>query len=408
MVCFQVPKQVLSILFSVFLVLSFCLCMFSDTPANKEHRTISEIYKSNTISLVTYGNQDVSQYLNDPSVAAYVLEYAPSCPDGNENLSPDVIMRPLPEYEVSLNTLPYNSSVFPLATKIRYGTYFREWNDIILSSEMAESLNPQNPAELIGTYIEESVYSMGSIKFRIVGIFEKFSDIDKKYMETLDVSIAPDKEYNSDNYTDLYFINSKLTDLLINNQSFYSGNNMRRSYRLYFKNYDDALLFYNSYPSTNDIVIENPATYFGLYDSFKSLFYITLPAAVLMSLFTTLFYISLRKIEFSQNAQFIAVFEYAGYSKTAVIKEFAFQNIIILCKQIMISLIFSFIIANIVNYTNAKYSWVNFSIFTFNYSLICAFSIFIIATSTLLTTILFRKIKVKSWYEILLQSRDLL
>lgn len=397
-----------SILFSNFLVLSFCLCMFSDTPSNKEHRTISDIYKSNTILLVTYGYQDISQYVNDPAVATYVLEYAPSCPDGNENLSPDVIMRPLPEYEVSLNTLPYSSSVFPLANKIQYGTYFREWNDIILSSEMAESLNPQNPSELIGTSIEKSIYSMGNIKFRIVGIFEKFSDFDKKYLETLDITIAPDNDYNSDNYTDLYFINSEFTNLLIDNQGFYSGNNMRRSYRLYFKDYNDALLFYNNYHSTDDIVIENPATYLGLYNSFKLLFFITFPTAVLMSLFTTLFYISLRKIEFAQNAQFIAVFEYAGYSKSAVIKQFAIQNIIVLCKQITISLICSFVIANIVNYANTKYFWVNFSIFTFNYSFICAFSIFIIVTSILLITILFVKVKVKSWYEILLQSRDLL
>lgn len=255
-----------SVLFTLFLVISLCLCIFSDFPKNKERETLSHMYKINSLSLTVYGAEDISELLSDPSIVSTVLEYAPSCPDGSENLSSDVLVRPMPDYELTLYTIPFESDAFPLSSSLAYGRYFSEWNEIILSSEMAHALNPDDPGSLIGSEYSVSVFGLGTVSLKIVGIFDEFSEAEKKYLHSLDIYIDPEETYNPDNYCNLYFINSKLTQKLEDHADFFSGNEMRRCYRLYFRDYIDTDLFYqaNHQLGNENIVLEDTSYYLGL------------------------------------------------------------------------------------------------------------------------------------------------
>ena len=399
-----------SVLFTLFLTISLCLCIFSDFPENKERETLSHMYKINSLSLTVYGVQDISELLSDPSILSTVLEYAPSCPDGSENLSADVLVRPMPDYELTLYTLPFESDAFPLSSSLAYGRYFSEWNEIILSSEMAHTLNPDDPGSLIGSEYSVSVFGLGTVSFEIVGIFDEFSEAEKKYLHSLDIYIHPEETYNPDNYYNLYFVNSRLTQKLEDHSGFFSGNELRRCYRLYFRDYTDADLFFqaNHRLENENIVLEDTSYYLGLTELFTIVFWVTLPLSVFMALFATLFYISLRRIEFMQNAQFIAVFEYAGFPRPKVMNSFIWLNVGKLFKQLLLATLTALLLTRVVNNVNNRLQIVNFSIFSFNYPMILTFAAFILLTATLFTFIMYRRIRVKSWYEILTENRDLI
>lgn len=402
-----------TVLFAVFLVLSLCICIFADTPENKLETSIEYMYKLNMFTVRTYGKikwEDISP--NAKGVKEIVLDYGRSCPDGNENLDNNLVMRPSPNYELSLNVIPFNKENFKLSNNIKYGTYFTDENQIILSSEMANKLYPNFPEKLIGEHIRKNVYGLGEIDFEIVGIFDIFNEFEKMYLNALDITIETSKSYNPDNYADLFFVNSKLTANFEDDKGFYAGNSYQRVYQIYFDSYKDMKSYYNKYcgdfVDNKNVFAEYSILNINIYSVFELLFYIMLPVAAFMVLFATLFFITLKKTEYVYNNKFISVFEYSGYSKTEVINHFILLNIFELIKTYVAAAAIAFIITFIVNTINSKFVFINFQIFSYNVIMILAFLLFMIVITLLFVNILFRKVKISSWYENLIAGRDLI
>ncbi len=401
-----------TILFDCFLVLALVISIFADLPEHKETATLNDLYRINILQIKTCRRKALDEKYDDIHVVDKVLSYAMSCPDGNENLDTDVIFRQDPGYEVSLNTLPYNSKAFMLSDRIKYGTYFTGKNQIIISSEMADALYPGSPERMVGQKYNLDVYKLGNIEFEIVGVFDKFTEAEKKYLQALDIGISSGDLYNPEDYEELYFVNSLFTEQYGRDESFYMGKDGRRTYYLYFDSYKSMKKYYehhkDEFSGDDEIFLSNCADILGLRESFSMLFCVTMPAAVFLCLFSTLFFTALKKNEFMQSSRFVAVFEYSGYNKRAVLNRFVMMNILEMLKVYGISLGIALGITGIVNLFNRYLKFINFEIFTYNFGIMSAFLAFMTMITVIFSNIMLKRVKVNSWYENLIESRDLI
>lgn len=401
-----------AVLFCVFLVLAISLCTFADTPSRKLDATLSGLYRINLTAVYTCGDGDVWELLKDPAVCFSMLDYGGSCPDGNEDLPPDVLLRPAPDYVMDLHVLPADQSVFPMADHLRYGTWFQSWDEILLSQEMAEALAPESPESLLGQTIPVKVYGLGTVRFRIVGVLDGFTSFEKQYLSKLGIMIQDGSDYNPEDYHDLYFVSSCLTDMLIGDPDFRAGSNGQRCWKLFFRSYAEAKDFYARWHDGaargSDVFLQDPSAFGDADDLFLFLFAVAMPLALLMALFSTLFYLALRKLEFLQSARFVAVFEYAGYEKKQVIRRFIRLNLLQLGKCLAISTCIALVLTAGLNLLNRALCLVPIQLFSYNPLLLAGFLSLILLVAWWSVTVSYRKLNIQSWYEILVSRRDLL
>lgn len=399
-------------LYLIFVVFVLCICLFADTPQRKYDATVENTYKINMLKVITRNGTGWNEHLPESKdIQGTVLAYDLSCPNGTENLSENDVMAVPQEHEIDLKILPFDGEIFRLTEKIISGTYFTEKNQVVLSNEMANSLYPSAPEKLIGEYLTKNIFGVGNTKLEIVGIFDSFTDAEKMYLNACGISIDTGKSYNSDNYNNLFFVNSLLTDEFEENEDFYCGRNKQRGYYLFFDSFKDMREYYNS--NCKDIKDSNITVSYhyvnsGLYDIFSMLFPIIIAISVFLLFFSTLFYLSLKKTEFVYNNRFVAVFEYSGYSKSKVINSFILLNIWELIKIYSVALSAALVISSIVNLTNSLFHFVNIRIYSYNPVLMSGVVVFMLLVMIIIINVLFRKVKTLSWYDNIIAGRDLI
>lgn len=388
--------------FCIFLTLATILILLGDLPSHKQDMNYEYSYRVNALTLKVHSKEGTAYdtLCNMENVRKVVLSYAGSTPDGMDydNADPDATL-PMPEYEMSLYTLPFESDYFNLIDKIEYGSYFTAENQVLLSFEEAEKLSPGNHGALIGYTITKNIYSLGNVNFEIVGVLGQLNEFEKKYMLSLDMD-----------YDSLYF-NSKLTDRFVNAEDYYMEN--QRKYYLYFDSYRDLSDFYDKYYETflekNEYLSISSRVNAGmLNDTIHMLGVVLVPLSIFMAAFTVLFYTDLLRTEVAYNNRFIAVFEYSGYSKKKVISCFVAIHILRLILMSFISFTIAFLITETVNIINRKLVFIGFQLFTLNLPLMLSFLLFVVLLSLLSISVSLHRLKVSSWYENLIRQRDLL
>lgn len=385
------------ILFGIFMTVAIILCALTDIPQNKLDSNIEYVYKVNMCRLDT---NDISPELyrelcRADGIAEVVILYGRSLPD--LNINSDSLMQAMPDCETAGYVLPYNKEVFKLADQIKYGTYFTDVNQIILTYDMAVSLMSDSPEKLIGQTITKNYYGVGEVKLEIVGIMDKLNDIEKKYLDAMEM-------YDENTW----FLNGKFAEQYIYNEEFH--NNGKRSYMLYFDSYRDMKAFYSeNYEKYN----ESGSLIMGLtaiseLDVFITMFQVFLPMSFLIAIFTVLFYINLIKTEIAYNNKFISVFDYAGYPIGKVINCFIRLNLIHLLKICAVCAVVAFGITYIVNLVNQKFIFIDFQIFTYNIGILSVFIVGIILISAVFMNVILRRLKFTGWYENIITQRDLI
>lgn len=383
-------------LFSVFLVLSLCLCLMADTPENKLDETIDNLYNINMFTVSTSEKlkwEDVA--LKSDKIKSVVFDYSNAVPripvseGGNES----------PVFYDNLGVIPFEKDAFKLSDNIAYGTYFTEKNQVMLTLSCAEELSSNHPETLIGKTLQKEIYGMGTVNLEIVGIFGEFNKFEAEYASAAGIRTGYE-----------VMINTKLAEELESNENLYGFGN-GRSYRIYFKSFKDMKNYYNQFAKHiegNENVEADYDNFSLLRDKFQDVCGVIMAIAVLMALFATMFFVSLKRIEFMHNSKFISVFEYSGYSKRKVINQYILLNILEFLKLYVISAIIAFVITMIVNTINKYAALVNYQIFTYNIVILTAFMLLMIIAMTVFANVFFRKVKVKSWYENLISERDLI
>jgi hypothetical protein len=277
---------------------------------------------------------------------------------------------------------------------------------------MAEELAPGNPESLIGQTITRNIYKLRNTEFEIVGIFELFTEYEKHYMSSLGVSYQDPEFYNPADEINRFYLSSAFTAQFEEDDSFHTSPNGQRTYYLLFDSYKEMKNYHDRYveklKQIDGVTITDDLLYVEERFGFAPLCYTLLPIAVFMVFFSTLFYIALKKTEFAYNNRFVAVFEYSGYAKKKVINRFILLNILDLLKSLVIAEGVAFVVSLVVNYFNHKVVFIPYEIFTYNLSLILGYNLMVILTALIAMNILFRRVKVASWYENLILTRDLI
>lgn len=403
-------NQVAGALFLLFLMLSSVLCLFADLPQNKKEATLENIYNLHTIK-VTVHNQvwkDISP--SDEGIKDILLSYTPPLNAGIDPSTVEGGAIPIPDYELSLDVIPYEADLFCLSDKIAYGTYFTAANQVILSPEMAEEMASGDPKSLIGQRITRNIYKLGNTEFEIVGIFEPFNEYEKHYMTSFGIGYQDPEHYNPSDEIDRFFINSAFTAQFEEDVNF--NMNGQRTYFLLFDSYKDMTSYAEKHGETlrsiDSLTVTDDLLYVEERFGFTPICYTLLPIAIFMVFFSTLFYIVLKKTEFTYNNRFIAVFEYSGYDKKKVIHRFILLNILDLLKSLVIAESAALVISLIVNHLNHRNVFIPYEIFTFNIPLMIGYNLIVILTTLIALNVLFRRVKVASWYENLIRTRDLI
>ena len=406
-------NRMAGVLFLLFLILSSVLCLFADFPQSKKEATLENIYNLHTVKLSVHNHRWEEISPSDEGIREVMLGYTPplSPPLNAEADTPsnEEGLIPTPDYELSLDVLPYDADLFRLSDRIAHGSYFTADNQVILSPEMAEELAPGDPDSLIGTTITRNVYKLGDIEFEIVGIFDFFSEYEKIYMQSLGISYQDAQHYNPRDEIDRFFISSAFTAQFEEDEQFHDKG--QRNYYLLFDSYKDMASYLNTYGQTLEET-HHVAIYDLLYVDerfgFAPICYTLLPLAVFMVFFSTLFYIALKKTEFAYNNQFVAVFEYSGYGKMQVIRRFILLHILDLLKFLVIAEGAAFVISLAVNYSNHKDVFIPYEIFTYNLPLILGYNLLVLLTALVAMNLLLGRVKVSSWYENFIRTRDLI
>ena len=395
--------------FILMMSVAFFLFLSADMPERKYDKTKENLYHWNSLCIVTKNHHTYSEVAPaDPAVNMVFLDYRGSCPDGNEDRDMDNGMGIAPSYEFQdVITLPYERKLFRLSDRILYGSYFTDVNQIILPYERAVLLNPSHPERLVGKKVIKDFYGIDGAELTIVGIFDRFSAKDQKYMDQF-VS-------RYENLTSLYFINSRFTERLETCESFFYSTRTggERVYRLFFESYSELKSYYERWNPLigrkNDYAFQysdrdDPELFWTL----ESFHYILLGIAIVLTVLTLLFYLLLEKMEYEHHHGFVPVFEYCGYDRKQVIRKFIHLSMLSYFKKCICAFLLPLGLAVLVNAVNHNVEFSSVELFTFNYRMIVPYVSVVLCVGMLLTGCFYRRVKVGSWYETMLEVRDLL
>lgn len=390
------------ILLTVFLTLAMLMCMMADTPQGKLNANIEHVYKINALRFFTKSKdaEYFTSLVGQHGITDIMMDYngsVPYAPYADDEFNK--------VYENILYMLPFNKETFRLSDRLAAGTWFEEKYDIILYAEMAERLAPGNWESLIGTTIPVGLYGAGQVDMRIVGVMDRLNDFEKQYMRSIDINIADKAGYAPENYMNLFFINSLITDdMIYDEKCYYFG---QREYYLFFDSYKSLKEFTEIYDKDYGIIYEPPLSV-GVSESAQILALVCLPLAFLILLISVLFYANIIGTELAYNSGFISAFNYAGYGIKDIVRGFALLNSARLAVICLISAAIAFVIAQIVNYINYRNVFVGFQIFTFSPLMITLFIAILCISAAVSINVFLRRAKARTWYENIITSRDLL
>lgn len=314
---------------------------------------------------------------------------------GNLNFSTDLI------------TLPSNLDNFPFKNKILYGNYLENDNEIMLGYDMALEYNFTNPKELISTKINIKTPD-GINEFKIVGIFDRFNDVEKQYFKT--------GEIQTENVDSKYFISSEFNKKYIDDDLIgYNEKNLNKAvYYVYFKNFNDLYQVYQKYIENNineedKIYISSfPNQYLDIMGQFNNLSVFLYPIFIISTVIAIIFYYQSLILDINYNYHIFSVYQFYGYNlkkiKNATIKSNAF-NII---KNFGISLLISIIISIVINALNSKFDLIHYQIFTIDILSVAILFCFLLILSIIMSILIYKKIKSKGWYSLIRNSGDLI
>ncbi|MCD7723848.1 MAG: ABC transporter ATP-binding protein, partial [Clostridiales bacterium] len=279
-----------------FTIIALCLC---DTPQNKLDSNVQYFYRFNQIQIeCDSSNKDkLLNILNNNSHVLNVsLIYELSVYDGYDMDSNGEYFRSQSvNYELDISTLPFEKEAFALADCIKFGTYFTNVNQIILTLPLAEYLG--NPSELIGTTIPLELYG-GRVEMEVVGIFDDFTEREEQYLYGC---AAPLDEVSDKKEI---FLNSAFTQQFENDNNFYCHG--KRVYVAYFDTYSQMLNFYEEAKNIDGAMLIYNDIDATISSFFEAMFYILMPLILIIIFISFLFYYQMQKIEMTYNKHIYA------------------------------------------------------------------------------------------------------
>lgn len=397
------------ILFGVIMSISFLMCNLTLDIENKLTNMLGEVYHYNYLS-AEIPNADMDVVKRD-DIISVVYPYKIGA-DYLELTTDDISAVVKIDDDLGKNfleTLRYETlprKGFYYQDHLAAGSYFTQADEIMLGYDYAMNLK-QNLDDLIGTSITLST-AQGSKQFKIAGIFLPFEKESLYYMQN---------GYDKENMNQILYFNDAYTNqyLLDHKESSYEKNHKgKNQYLIYFDSFHSMFKFYETYMnnkmSDNDRIFVKPITnsFTDTVQLYHNLSLGFIPVAIVVLLFSAYFYVFSRKQSFLQSIKNMSVYQYNGYSWKTLMKCQISYYLHEIGYTISISIGFTIILVNIMNYLNKIIHFLPFYPFLTNplYFLFVGFVSFI--GSSLIMIICFARLQATNWYDFLRIRRDLL
>lgn len=382
-----------SVVFLIILLISIMAISLCDTPRKKYEDNVEHTYHINQFKYITQTLDDktLNHIRENKYVNEVVLSYAGSVPVEVNYETSQIIS----DYDLTADTLPFEKQSFPLVDKIKYGSYFTDKNQVILSFDKANRIG--EPEELIGKTMTLELYNK-KIDLKIIGIFDKFNEFEKQYFRASNITI---------NESGNYFINSKLTEEFEKDENFFMYG--KREYIVYCTSFQRMDEVYNNYHTENN---KDSFVYADIDGSiknlFEALFYIVFPFVAMIIIVTSLFYYQSQKITFAYSRSIFSEFMFLGYTGKDIKKCLVLGNLKDITKIFLIAMLLSIPLISLCNMLNSVLYIIPFQIFSFNvlltavlYSIVC-----VVSVSMALYNI--NVIRRSGWYNISIKQRDII
>lgn len=375
----------------VIFTFSILICFICSSPKEKLLTNIDQTYKVNQFQMYCNDQteKECNKVKNNDLVQDIIVDYARNLP--REGISDGIGVDY--DYETSLLTLPYDSSLFKLSDQLLYGSYYKEKNDILLTYEYALSIATQETMEnLIGKQLTLKLRN-GNEKFTIRGIFSEFDKKEYTYFLAQGITL----EGLSGNI----FLNSKFTEDYFEFRPTY--------YVVFFKNFVEMNRVYEQYYNPDYLFIEAyENSFYALLKTFKTLALVLYPLGIAMLFLSLLFYFQTEIIKLEHAKYNYCVYNYYGYSLAMVTKGYIFATVYHLLRILLLSFGTALTISIIFNWINSMSHWIDYQLFSLNYLFAISFILLVLLISVLISLRVSRKIKKMGWYTMLQESRDLL
>ena len=388
---------------AVFAVLSysilFLLCFWCSHPEEKLFYGLLEKYHINYLEVNYPVNklEDLKEHAEEYHVQKYSFSYKRNETD-SEHATDSIAM------------LPSDSDTFPYEDRVLYGEYISEKTDVILGYNVAYEMAQEKKIsmeDLIGRKVRYSLFD-GKDTFRIAGIFEPIEEGDEldTYLSVGLDDIPGGYIYISDAYTEKYLYD----DL----EGMTERDFKKIAFWFYFDNTDDLVKYYRKYNEvdiydTEQISVEpfQGAFIKEVFDVYamQDYFYPVIYAILCMAL---LFFYQTRRLVHEYNQHILCVYEYYGYTK----RQIAMGYSVISMWQVIKQFIAAFFVANglayIGNRLNRHYYFMILQPFMNDWEMVGKLFVILLLFSGILSVALCRRMRIRGWYYILKDSRDLL
>ncbi len=403
--------------FTLFLTVALALCALADTPEHKNEATMSHMYRMNVLHLQVNGNYEAEDLLpEDSRLREKLINYNSSVPmpmisAGNGVLS-------MPNYVTNLAVVPKEKARFALAGRIAYGEYPGAANEVLITKAMAESLYPGKPERVIGQTISRRLYGLGELKLTVVGILGELSDAERIYLNSLGAQLVIGEPEAGGFEQVTWLVSAETLTPLAADPSFYSESGGRqRVWYLIFENYGEMDAYFRDHEVLLNRDLDQEGGRVLLKQQGIPLDYeldwplysgVLLSLSALMMLLTVLFYTGLKRTELAYDSRFLAVFAYAGYEKRKLLRKLIALSLRELAGQLLIAFAFSLALTAGGNLLNESRHILPVMLFSYNPRILGGFAAAVLLFGWLFLRSAYRRVEVKSWYELLRETQDLL
>lgn len=394
-----------SFLLGGILVLCILMMFFCFNIDNKLIKTIQDKYHLNYLTIYCpIDNEKICENLFDSvDVSSHSFVYSLNIPLNNqleEGSNGDI------EFNTDLITLPFNKNDFPFLDRVKYGKYYSADNEVILGYDLALQYDCENPNNLIGSNITIKTPD-GLNKFKIVGIFDYFSEIEKQYFKAGQVQ--------TENIDSKYFVNSLFAEQYINDGIYgYNEVNLKKQvYYVYFnsfnklyKNYNEFL--HNKIDDSKIYVSSFPSQYLDIVMQFNTFATFLYPIFILSIIISLIFYYQVLQLDMKYRKHIFSVYQYYGYSVDEIKKATIKFNIINILIIYSCSVCIAMVIALIINFLNSIFNFVTYQLFSYDLLSVIYLFIFLMIISIFMAFMLSKNIKNTGWYQMSRDNGDLI
>ena len=390
------------IIFVICILLSYFCCNIED----KLVTTIQNKYKVNYLTIYCpTTNNNCNSIFKNKHITEYNYVYSLNTPFSMLDKTQEGFTGNI-SFETAIVTLPSELENFSLIDKIKIGRYFENTDEIMLGYDLALELSNGNIESLIDKKIN-ILLPDGEYEFNIVGIFDRFNDLDIRYFQA--------GQNSSENINSKYFINGKYNEKYINDDilGFNEIYNSKIVYYIYIDKFSELYSIYNLYSKNkindNDIYTNSfPMQYIDFMSHFRTLSLFIYPCVAVTIIIVILFYFQTIVLDISYNIHIISVYKFYGYSLKEIKSGIILSNLRNINKYFGYSILISTILAVILNKLNLYFNFMEYQLFNINFTIVGIMYVLVVLLSIFMSWIVCKQIKDKGWYNLTKNGGDLI